>query len=232
MFHVERAWREAFVDAAHVLHIPLSPDQLNQFEQYLHELLIWNEKVNLTSITAPTEIAIKHFLDSLAVRQALGPGSLLDVGTGAGLPGLPLKILDPARPLTLLEPNHKKTAFLRHLIGTLGLPGITVQSRRLEELAQAVQEQPADSVEPRHPRQAKPSRQPIERFANIVTRAVAALPLLRDIRVLLGEEGRFIWCRTQPLDVAVNDHGLAVLTEIPYALPGVDARVLTVLRRA
>jgi 16S rRNA (guanine527-N7)-methyltransferase len=214
MFHVEQAWREAFVADAKTLQIPLSPAQIDQFQIYFHELLHWNEKVNLTSITNEREVVVKHFLDSMVVHRVLRAGPLLDVGSGAGFPGLPLKIFNPARPITLLEPNGKKTAFLRHLIGTLRLSGISVVPQRVQDLA----------ARPR-------SQWPVSRFANIVTRALAVIPLLPHIQPLLADGGQLIWCRAQPMDVGLENKGFAVANEIEYALPGAFGnRVLTVLR--
>jgi 16S rRNA (guanine527-N7)-methyltransferase len=227
MFHVEQAWREAFVDGAKTLHIPLTIRQIDQFHLYLRELLAWNQKVNLTSITDEREVAVKHFLDSLAVYQALGAGSLLDVGSGAGFPGLPLKIFDPARHVTLLEPNHKKTAFLRHLVGTLRLSSISVLPRRLEDLGQDAKNVATYADD----EQVGNDTQFSSRFANIVTRALAVIPALEHIRPLLANGGRLIWCRAHHLDVTVEDKGFAVIREIEYALPrNFGNRVLTVLR--
>ena len=213
MFHVEQAWREALIDGAQALQISLASHQIEQFHTYLGELLAWNQKINLTSITETREIAIKHFLDSLAVSRALAGGTLLDIGSGAGFPGLPLKILDPDRKVLLLEPNRKKTAFLHHLIGTLQLSGISVVSTRLEEFSH--QNIPGPRI-----------------FMNIVTRALAIIPWLKHIQPLLAEDGRLIWCRADRLDLPVQEAGFIILREHSYALPGgFGDRVLIVLQK-
>ena len=101
---------------------PLEPVQLDQFVTYWHELKHWNSRMNLTSIRTDREIIIKHFLDSLSVLQCfdIKPGdSVIDIGTGAGFPGLPIKIYIPDIKLVLVEPSSKKVSFLRFLISQL-----------------------------------------------------------------------------------------------------------------
>ena len=120
--------------------IQLTAGQLAQFDVYRRELADWNERVNLTSITGHAEVQTKHFLDSLTVCLAVGtsfpPGyAAADVGSGAGLPGLPLKLAFPGIKLHLIESAGKKTAFLRHMVETLGLEDVTVHTGRAEELA-------------------------------------------------------------------------------------------------
>ena len=101
---------------------PLEPVQLDQFAIYWRELKRWNSRMNLTSIRTDREIIIKHFLDSLSVLQCfdIKPGdSVIDIGTGAGFPGLPIKIYIPDVKLVLVEPSLKKVSFLRFLISQL-----------------------------------------------------------------------------------------------------------------
>lgn len=101
---------------------PLSPVQLDQFVTYWRELKRWNSRMNLTSIRTNREIIVKHFLDSLSVLQCfrIKPGdSVIDIGTGAGFPGLPIKIYIPDIKLVLVEPSLKKVSFLRFLISQL-----------------------------------------------------------------------------------------------------------------
>jgi len=112
-----------------------------QFSQYRQELLDWNTRTNLTAITNPDDVLIKHFLDSLSLlkaglpSRASHPIRLLDIGSGAGFPGLPLKIVCPTWQVTLLEATGKKTAFLQHMVEVLGLEKIEVVHGRAEELA-------------------------------------------------------------------------------------------------
>lgn len=101
---------------------PLDSVQLDQFVTYWHELKHWNSRMNLTSIQGDQEIIVKHFLDSLSVLQCfdIKPGdSVIDIGTGAGFPGLPIKIYMPDVQLVLVEPSLKKISFLRFLIAQL-----------------------------------------------------------------------------------------------------------------
>ncbi len=172
--------------------------------------------MNLTAIKGVRQIAVKHFLDSLACSKALAlrnQPSLLDVGSGAGFPGLPLKILYPQLSLTLLEPNKKKTSFLRHIIGTLHLDGAAVISKNLRDFSGAA---------------TKPGK-----FSHIITRAVSAAQILPFSAALLEDHGRVILCRTKPLDVDPGRQGLTVARELDYELPyGLGHRILTVLQPA
>src|SRR6266446_1507536 len=110
---------------------------LQQFLRYRQELLDWNTRMNLTAITDPGEVLIKHFLDSLSLLIVYDrPGTrLLDIGAGAGFPGLPLKIARPQWHVTLLEATGKKVTFLRHVIETLQLKNVVAVHGRAEELA-------------------------------------------------------------------------------------------------
>ena len=112
--------RQTLLSGAQQFNLTLTQTQLTAFEQYSQELIAWNQKVNLTRIIEPHEIAIKHFLDSLSANLTLpdlpAGFALIDVGSGAGFPGLPLKIARPDLRLTLLESTGKKTAFLQHVV--------------------------------------------------------------------------------------------------------------------
>jgi 16S rRNA (guanine527-N7)-methyltransferase len=119
------------------LNLDLAPRQLEVFAWYLDELRAWNLRHNLTAVVDPADIAIKHFLDSLTLVPLLGEqagGTLIDVGTGAGFPGLPLRIACPNLRLTLLEATAKKAEFCRHVIAGAGLRGVTVIHGRAEDL--------------------------------------------------------------------------------------------------
>lgn len=107
------------------------------FDLYLKELLAWNKKFNLTAITDPEEIRIKHFEDSLSILQTiqLTDQTIIDVGAGAGFPGIPLKILCPKIRLTLLEATKKKVEFLKHIVSTLNLQDVKIIWGRAEEIA-------------------------------------------------------------------------------------------------
>lgn len=113
-----------------------------RFNLYLEELIEWNKKFNLTSIADPREIQVKHFDDSLALLQVfpLTDQSVVDVGAGAGFPGIPLKIICPGIKLTLVESRQKKTEFLSHIVKTLGLNDVEVVWSRAEEYAKEKRE--------------------------------------------------------------------------------------------
>lgn len=107
--------------------LALSPVQVDQFLTYLELLLKWNRKMNLTALRAPEEIISRHFLDSLLLIPYLPEkGRLLDIGSGAGFPGLPLKIARPGLSVDLAEATDKKVSFLKEVIRCLGLQGIRV----------------------------------------------------------------------------------------------------------
>ncbi len=109
--------------------IHLQADQVKQFMIYLEQLQIWNRSVNLTSITETEEIIVKHFVDSLTgltVEPIAQGASLVDIGTGAGFPGIPLKITRNDLNITLIEPVQKKISFLYSIVGLLRLEGVTI----------------------------------------------------------------------------------------------------------
>lgn len=215
MFHVEQTlFVDVLIEETSTFGIKLDSDQVSALASYYRELDRWNQKINLSAIRDTNEIAIKHFLDSLLYSQALEQRknvSLLDVGSGAGFPGLPLKILAPELHVTLLEPNEKKTSFLRHIIGTLGLKNVSVVSKNLRDFSR-VPEGPG-------------------RFSYIVTRAVEAEQILPFSTVLLEEQGRVILCLAKALDSDPGKYGFKISREFVYELPqGLGHRVLTVLQ--
>jgi len=112
----------------------LDQRQIEQFARYSAELRAWNMRINLTAITDEEGIVTRHFLDSLRCALSWGdaPSSLIDIGSGAGFPGLPLKILRPELRVALVESVGKKAAFLRHMIAALDLRDVTVLTARAE----------------------------------------------------------------------------------------------------
>ena len=134
---------------------------LDRFEIYQRLLAEWNERMNLTAITDPVEVAEKHFADSLAALPYLKPGMrVIDVGTGAGFPGVPLLIMEPKLELTLADSLHKRLTFLDALLKELGLTATLVHGRA-EDLGQ--------------------DRLYRERFDAATSRAVANLPVLLEL---------------------------------------------------
>ena len=136
---MDAAAREEFAGWAAALGAPLSPAQLAQFAAYEALLLAWNERIALTAIREPRQLRIRHFLDALSCAAATGPldgRRLIDVGSGAGLPGLPLKILYPDLRLTLVDSVAKKARFVELVAAELGLSDVTVIADRAEVLGQ------------------------------------------------------------------------------------------------
>jgi len=113
------------------MQIPLTGLQVQKLEQHIALLLKWNARINLTAITAPAEVVEKHVLDSLAIARQLPAGLLLDAGTGAGFPGIPIKIVRPDIEVWLVDSVQKKVAFLKSALAELKLGGIRAQALRL-----------------------------------------------------------------------------------------------------
>lgn len=114
--------------------IKFTEEQLNQFHEYMNLLLEWNEKINLTAITDPNEVILKHFMDSLTINKYIKENSTLaDVGTGAGFPGIPLKILRPDLKITLVDSLNKRINFLNEVINKLNLVNIETVHSRIED---------------------------------------------------------------------------------------------------
>jgi 16S rRNA (guanine527-N7)-methyltransferase len=195
--------------------VSLSAEQLSQFEHYQSLLLEWNQRINLTAITDPAIIPIRHFLDSLTcaiVTGDLNGRSLIDVGTGAGFPGLPLKILYPSMALTLVESVGKKADFLKVVSAELGLESVSIVTERAEVIGQ------------------KPDYR--EQFDWAAARAVAALPVLAEYLLPLCKVGGHMLAQkgdSAPEEaeqaagaIEMLGGGDVALTEID--LPGVENR--------
>ena len=126
--------RDLLVEGAKRFGVPLDRETATLFDRYLKELLKWNQKINLTAIRTEKGIVIKHFLDSLSVYPYLqAPSSFVDLGSGAGFPGIPLKIVEPSFGMTLIDSVLKKVDFQRHMIRILGLKGIEAIHGRVQE---------------------------------------------------------------------------------------------------
>jgi len=160
------------------LGLRLTPRQLEQFQVYYQELIDWNRRLNLTAITGYEEVQVKHFLDALtvvlALKQPLDHGEkLIDVGTGAGIPGIPLKIILPDIKLVLLDATKKKADFLKYIIQRLDLEDVEIIVGRAEDIAH------------------KPEYR--EKFDLVLSRAVAGLPTLVELTLpFCTVGGRFI----------------------------------------
>jgi 16S rRNA (guanine527-N7)-methyltransferase len=133
-FLMEPEDRKLLIEGAKVFGIHLDEKGVQAFEIYLRELLKWNQKINLTAIRTEKGIILKHFLDSLSVHPyLLKPASLLDIGSGAGFPGIPLKIVDPSLEITLIDSIQKKVDFQKHIIRILDLKGIQALHGRVHD---------------------------------------------------------------------------------------------------
>jgi 16S rRNA (guanine527-N7)-methyltransferase len=128
--------KKILVEGARELEIELSERQAKQFLTYLKILRHWNKRMNLTSLKDPKEIIVSHFLDSLTIIKGIeeiGPIRVIDIGTGAGFPGIPLKILRPEISLLLLDSSRKRIEFLEYLSKSLKLKGLEIIWSRAEE---------------------------------------------------------------------------------------------------
>jgi len=127
-------FNNSLIEKANCIGIEISQENAKQFYKYMKLLLEWNEKMNLTAITDPEEIILKHFVDSLTIMPYLSnANTILDVGTGAGFPGLPLKILEDNKEFTLLDSLNKRIIFLQNVISELELKNVQAIHGRAEE---------------------------------------------------------------------------------------------------
>jgi 16S rRNA (guanine527-N7)-methyltransferase len=204
------------------LGLKLAPATLEQFTVYLDELRLWNTKTNLTGLKTVRDIVIKHFLDSLAVLPFLdGAASLLDLGSGAGFPGLVLKLARPRITLTLVEGRQKKTTFLEYLVARFKLTGVQVVQAHLTPSQAQAWEPKVDAV---------------------VSRAVVILPRLLELAApLLAPGGRLLALKgvhlaSIELETARSASpllGLGPLEEHKYDLPiSGEPRLLIMARKA
>ena len=126
-------WQNLIFEGLKILDIQVDRRKIEKFAIHALELMKWNEKTNLTAITDPFEVAIKHFLDSLVPTKIISSNiSLLDIGSGGGFPGIPLKICLPSLSVTLIDASRKKVSFLKHVIRVLGLKNIDALHIRAE----------------------------------------------------------------------------------------------------
>ncbi len=208
-------------NAQELFGIQLSKTQLKALATYEKELMIWNEKINLTAIRDEAGIRTKHFLDSFSCVQAWmenPPQTLVDIGSGAGFPGIPLKILYPRLKLTIVESVGKKADFCRHIVESLHLDDVNVIQTRAEALGQM----------PRFR----------ESFDWAVARAVAQLPVLSEYLlplvkvggVMLAQKGESAPAESHAAENALRILGGHLRQMIPVTLPGVvEERYLVVV---
>jgi 16S rRNA (guanine527-N7)-methyltransferase len=181
------------------LGITVNEQQIDQLLAFIQLLNKWNKAYNLTAIRRLEDMVALHLLDSLAILPYVQGQSLIDIGTGAGLPGIPLAICLPDVQFTLLDSNAKKTRFVQQAILELKLSNARIQHSRVEDY------------------------QPEQRFDTVTTRAFASLPVVIDLtRHLLAKEGIVLAMTGQPLTEEIAQLGNNA-TLVPLHVPGVDA---------
>ncbi|MGC8873932.1 MAG: 16S rRNA (guanine(527)-N(7))-methyltransferase RsmG [Chloroflexia bacterium] len=213
----ERLDTELLEHEARRIGLVLKPLQFALFRRYYQELCTWNARLNLTTIVDWEAVQVQHFLDSLTCVLALpdsarnAPYAIVDIGSGAGFPGIPLKIALPHITLALVESVQKKAAFLTHLVEVLGLQDVRIYSRRAEEVA--------------HFPECR------ERFDLAVSRAVAPLPVVAEYCLpFVRKGGRMIAMKGRDVQDEIRAGAPAVallggqLREVlPVHLPTLDA---------
>lgn len=193
------------------LGLSLDQDRQGRLLAYLELLHKWNRTYNLTAIREPESMLSHHLLDSLALMPYVGASPLLDVGSGAGLPGIPLAIVRPELPVTLLDGVDKKCAFIRQASIQLGLGNVKVVHTRVQDW------------------------RPAERFGQIVSRAFSELEEFVALTAhLLAEGGRWLAMKgTRPDAELARLHAARLVQCIPLSVPSLDAeRHLIILERA
>jgi len=210
-------------EAQSLFNVRLTGRQVMALITYERELMDWNRKFNLTAIRDEDSIRTKHYLDSFScvlAWKASPPARLVDVGTGAGFPGIPLKILYPTLPVTLVESVGKKAMFCQHIVRVLGLEGIDVIQCRAEDLGQ----------DPQHR----------ESYDWAVARAVAQLnvlseyllPLVRVGGMMLAQKGESGPAEAQLAEPALRMLGGKLKQVLQVNLPGVaDDRYLVLVEK-
>lgn len=210
-------------DVFALLGIHLSDEQIECFSTYERELIDWNQRFNLTSITDPEQIRAKHFLDSLSCWLALratAAAQVIDVGAGAGFPGLPLKILQPDMHLALVEATAKKASFIEHIVQVLSLENVTVLAQRAEDAGHLAAHR--------------------ETYDWAIARALAPMPVLVEYLLPFAKVGGYVLAQKgkdaqhEVIDAknAFEKLGGELSEIVPVSIPGLeDERYLVVLKK-
>ena len=210
----EQKLREFTISSVNELGLAAREAHAEQFIRYLAHLIEWNKVINLTSITNPTEIIIKHFIDSLIALVATSfpqNGVVLDVGSGGGFPGIPLKIMRPDMQLVLVEPVLKKCSFLNSVIGLLKLQDVSTFDGTVEQYAK------------------HPLRHAIDM---VVIRALKYEEIRKHIPALLTSKGKIVLYRAEAIKKEEIGNHFHLVSEIDFMLPqGFGKRVVTVIEK-
>lgn len=207
-------WRlsgQLLADGIEDLELKVSARVRGDLMRYLQELVTWNRTYNLTAVRDPIQMVVKHLLDSLSVLPYLGAGRVIDVGSGAGLPGIPLAMTAPRNEYVLLDSNGKKAAFMRHAARTLGLKHVQVIQSRAEDY------------------------QPSPAFDTVISRACAAVNDLINLGGhLCGNQGRVLAMLGKAPEAGIEVAPPFRLADVcQLEVPGLAAeRHLAILERA
>ena len=201
-----KEWSQLIIDGTREFDLDLDRRHTELFAAHAEELLHWNNTINLTTLTDPFEVAVKHFVDSLAPAKKISPGAaLLDIGSGGGFPGIPLKVVIPSLSVTLIDASRKKANFLQHVIRTLKLEGIEALHIRAEDLA-------GDPAYLKH-------------FEIITSRALTDLQsFVRQARPLLAVNGQMIALKGKMDQAEVESVRASILAVETYMLPFTDSK--------
>lgn len=210
----ESELREFTICSLREFGLTINDSQVEQLMRYLALLVEWNKATNLTSITDPKEVIIKHFLDSLLGLSATTfpeQAVVIDVGSGGGFPGVPLKIVRADMRVVLVEPTRKKCSFLNSLIGLLKLRDLSAFDGTIEEYAKRPVHQVADMV---------------------VVRALKFQELRKYISPLLATNGKVVLYRAEPIEKQEVGEEFQLVSESDFVLPqGSGRRVISVLEK-
>ncbi len=212
---IEHSRRQLYLkqleQACRTLSLDINEDKLLSLLDYLELLVKWNKAYNLTAIRSPDDMLVKHIIDSLSIVPFIKGCELADIGTGAGLPGIPLAILFPDKRFTLVDSNGKKTRFLTQVKMTLKLDNVTVIHGRVEQI-------PAEKS-----------------FDQITSRAFTALDNMVTLcKHLLTDDGEFIAMKgLYPTEeIAVLTEGYSVQQSVKLVVPGCeDSRHLIIITK-
>jgi len=203
--------------------VTLSLEQQQAFETYYRELVDWNARMNLTAIIEREQVVVKHFLDALSVAPILrliAPNlRLIDVGAGAGFPGIPLKIVFPDLHLTLLETTGKKVQFLKHIVAELNLTDATAIQARAEDLGRDAHHREKYDVA-------------IARaVANLATLSEYCLPFVRKGGIFIAQKGVDVEEEIRQAARAIKVLGGCLREIVPAQLPGLERRHIIVVEK-